>query len=55
MVAGPGNGKACTACGLPVTSAQMMMEGLDKNRSSMRFHLACFHVWDVERQLPARE
>ncbi len=52
-VAGPGRGETCDGCGVSVTTAQMMMAGWEKNGSDVRFHMACFYVWEVERQLPA--
>jgi hypothetical protein len=52
---GSGNGEACDGCGETVTSAQVAMEGLDANGCKVQFHVACFHLWDVERQVPRHE
>jgi hypothetical protein len=46
-----GDGKTCDGCGETVTDAQMAMEGLDAKGCGVQFHVACFHVWDVERQV----
>ena len=51
---GPGNGETCDGCGQPVTAAQMMMEGLAATGGAVRFHVVCFRVWDVERQIEQR-
>ena len=51
MWGGPGDGHTCDGCGDSVTKAQMEMEGLDTSGGRIRFHVACFHVWDVERQI----
>jgi hypothetical protein len=50
---GSGNGEACDGCGETVTNAQMAMEGLDAKECRVLFHVACFHLWDVERQVPS--
>jgi hypothetical protein len=52
---GPGNGETCDGCGETVTKAQTVMENLDAAGCRVRFHVACFHVWDVERQLRGHE
>ena len=55
MWGGPGNGETCDGCGETVTKTQMLMEGLTKDSgaqsSGVQFHITCFHVWDVERQV----
>ena len=33
----------------------MIMEGLAARACPVRFHVACFHVWDVERQIWERQ
>ena len=48
---GPGRGETCDGCGESVTKDQMVMENLDAAKCGVQFHVACFHVWDVERQL----
>ena len=47
----PGAGETCGGCGETVTTAQMVMEGLDEEGSGVQFHVACFQVWDVERHV----
>jgi hypothetical protein len=52
---GPGHGETCDGCGETVTNAQLVMEGPDGTGRGTQFHVGCFHVWDVERQLPRHE
>ena len=47
---GPGNGQTCDGCSETVTEAQTVVEHLDGPGRGVRFHVACFHVWNVERQ-----
>ena len=50
---GPSHGETCDGCGATVTGAQMLMEGtLDALGCGVRFHVACFALWDDERQTP---
>ena len=55
MWGGPGHGETCDGCGEIVTKTQMLMEGLSRDTgargSGVHFHITCFHVWDVERQV----
>jgi hypothetical protein len=51
MWGGPGSGETCDACGESVTKDQMVMENLDAVGCGVQFHVACFYVWNVERQL----
>ncbi len=51
---GPGNGETCDGCGDAVTKAQTIMEGVAASGFRAQFHVACFHVWEVERQFMAR-
>lgn len=55
MWGGPGHGETCDGCGEIVTTTQMVMEGLSTDSgakdSGVQFHVACFHMWDVERQV----
>jgi hypothetical protein len=51
---GPGKGETCDGCGETVTRAQLVMEGPDAKGCGVQFHVGCFHVWDVERQVPGR-
>jgi len=52
---GQGNGERCDGCGETLTAAQIVMGNLDAAECGLRFHVACFHVWDVERQVSGRE
>ena len=53
---GPSTGETCDGCGGTVTGAQMLMEGtLDALGWSVRFHVACFALWDAERQVLEHE
>ena len=53
---GPGSGETCDGCGETVTRIQMLMEGpLDAMARGVRLHVACFSVWDAERQVPGHE
>jgi hypothetical protein len=44
--AGYGTGKDCDACGVPITSAKVEYEINDARM--IRFHFACFVVWQQE-------
>jgi len=48
---GLGNGETCDGCGQTVTKAQVVMEGLSGKDRDVRFHVACFYVWDATRQV----
>jgi hypothetical protein len=50
-----GNRQACDGCGEIVTDAQTVMGNLDAAGCGLQFHVACFYVWDVERQVYGRE
>ena len=52
---GSGTGQTCDGCGEPVTHAQTAVENLDAGSRAVRFHVACFHVWNVERQMAGQE
>ena len=52
---GPGTGQPCDGCGEPVTHDQTVVEHLDGPGRGVRFHVACFHVWNVERQMAGHE
>jgi hypothetical protein len=54
MWGGPGGGETCDACGERVTRAQMGMEILDATGAGLQLHIACFLVWEVERQCVTR-
>jgi hypothetical protein len=47
----PGNGEICDGCELTVTRAQTMMESLDAKGCRVQFHVGCYYVWVVERQV----
>ena len=49
---GPGTGQTCDGCGETVTHAQTVLEHLEAAGRRVQFHVACFHVWNVERQVP---
>jgi hypothetical protein len=46
-----GNGQICDGCGETVTHTQTVVEHRDAAGSGVQFHVACFHVWNVERQV----
>ena len=48
---GPGRGETCDGCGETVTKAQTVMENLDAAGCGFQLHVACFYVWNVERQV----
>ena len=49
-----GDGQLCDGCGAIVTTDQIAMSGLAvENWRTLEFHVDCFHIWDVERHLPA--
>jgi len=52
---GPGTGQTCDGCGETVATAQTVMGNPDAAEGGLQFHVACFHVWDVERQASGRE
>jgi hypothetical protein len=52
---GPGNEETCDGCGDIVTKAQLVMEAIDARGCRVHFHVACFYVWDAERQVRGYE
>jgi hypothetical protein len=52
---GSGAGQTCDGCGEPVTGGQTAVENLDAGSRPVRFHVACFHVWNVERQMAGQQ
>jgi hypothetical protein len=50
-----GNGETCDGCEGTVTSAQMLMEILDARGCRVQLHVACYYVWDAERQAFGRK
>ena len=52
----PGNGETCDGCGGVVTLSQTLIEGeLTACGCGIRFHVACFALWEAERQVPGQE
>jgi hypothetical protein len=60
--AGPGAGRACAACGQPITNKDMELEvefGQDEPASQvlrsesqvLYLHATCFAAWELEREL----
>jgi hypothetical protein len=47
---GPGVGEPCALCGRSITRLEIECECEQANRPALRFHQACFAVWDEERQ-----
>ena len=52
---GAGTGQICGGCGETITNAQAATGNVDAAGGGLQFHVACFHVWDVERQASGRE
>ena len=48
---GKGANEICSACGAKVPPDALVMEGIGEHMKSVQFHVACFHMWDVERRL----
>jgi hypothetical protein len=47
---GPGNGQPCDACGAILAKDQKAVCGIVvEDWRSIRLHIDCFQVWDVER------
>ena len=55
MWGGPGQGETCDACEEVITKPQMLMEGLSETSRGVQMHVACFYVWDAERQATGHE
>jgi hypothetical protein len=50
---GPGTGQRCDLCLRPISRAEIECECERPNGdAALRFHQACFAVWDEERQQP---
>jgi len=47
---GPGTGQTCDGCGETITNGQVATQNGVGAGGGLQFHVACFHVWDVERQ-----
>lgn len=52
---GTGNGETCDACEETVTKDQRAIENRDAAARGVHFHVVCFFLWNVERQLPGHE
>ena len=55
VLGGLGSGQTCDGCNETVTHAQPVVENLDAGGRGIRLHVACFHVWNVERQMAGQE
>ena len=49
---GPGLGRPCDLCGRQITRSEIECECEQSSGPTLRFHQACFAVWDDERQQP---
>lgn len=49
---GPGLGQRCDLCHGPITRSEIECECEHATAGILRFHQACFAVWDEERQHP---
>jgi hypothetical protein len=47
---GPGVGQACALCGRTITRLEIECECEQATGAALRFHQACFSIWDEERQ-----
>ena len=48
---GPGVGQPCALCGRTITRLEIECECEQPAGAELRFHQACFSIWDEERQL----
>jgi hypothetical protein len=51
----PAAGKVCAACGIVITSEQLVMEATIKKAKGahpIQFHVPCFELWNDERRKP---
>lgn len=48
---GPGIGQPCDLCRRPISRTEIECE-CEQSGPALRFHQACFAVWDEERQQP---
>jgi hypothetical protein len=51
---GPGNGESCVACSELIAKTQFAMEGIGEHLMVLRFHVACFSLWNAKRTVGAR-
>ena len=47
---GPGVGQPCSLCERPITRLEIECECEQSGGATLRFHQACFAIWDEERQ-----
>jgi hypothetical protein len=47
---GPGDGRSCDGCALPVTNRQHAVEAIASRWLSMYCHARCFDIWESERR-----
>jgi hypothetical protein len=55
VVDGPGTGETCDGCGETITNSHAATQNGDGAGGGLPFHVASFHVWDVERQVFKRK
>ena len=50
----PAAGEICAACGTVINEGQLVMEGVTRTNDGepIELHLACFELWNDERQQP---
>jgi hypothetical protein len=51
---GPGDGRPCDGCALPVTTLQRAIEAVASRWLSMYCHAQCFDIWESERVVLTR-
>jgi hypothetical protein len=52
---GRSNGEDCDACGEPIRSDQLVVEGIStRTNQGLQFHIGCFYIWDQERDPSGR-
>ena len=52
---GPSDGELCDVCEEAIRADQLLMEAISTiNNQGLQFHVACFYVWDSERDAPGR-
>lgn len=53
---GPADGETCDACDKEIPKGQFVMEGVstDLAKRALQFHVACLHLWVLERLTPKR-
>jgi hypothetical protein len=58
VVSTPSDGETCDACDTRIAKDQLVMEATLAGRSAqtavLRFHVACFRLWDAERSTTSR-